>query len=110
MSSVRDSLRNSVPTARVPKFDWKAGENFNFELWYLNDAPEAVSDTVRATLTIGDQVIELANWETGDVGACENKQGAKIVRELPWVDAKDMTLPLESANGNTNAYRLMYKA
>ncbi|MBR5871377.1 MAG: hypothetical protein IKZ09_10110, partial [Clostridia bacterium] len=78
-------------------------------LWYLNDAPEAVSDTVRATLQIGDQVIELANWETGEVGACENKQGAKIVRELPWVDAKDMILTLESANGNTNAYRLMYK-
>ena len=107
--SVRDSLRNSIPTARVPKFDWKAGENFNFELWYLNDAPEAVSDTVRATLTIGDVVIELANWETGEVAACANKQGAKVVRELPWVDAKDMTLTLESANGNTNAYRLMYK-
>ncbi|MBR5221903.1 MAG: hypothetical protein IKV66_13025, partial [Clostridia bacterium] len=72
-------------------------------------APEAVSDTVRATLTIGDQVIELANWETGEVAACANKQGAKVVRELPWVDAKDMTLTLESANGNTNAYRLMYK-
>ena len=54
-------------------------------------------------------MIELANWETGDVAACANKQGQTITLTLPAVDAKDMTLTLESALGNTNAYRLMYQ-
>ena len=107
--SVKDSLRNSIPTARVPKFDWNAGEEFSFELWYLNDAPKAVSDTVRTTLTVGDQTVDFGAWETGAVDACSNKQGETLRVVLPKADASDMTLTLESANGDSTSYRLLYR-
>ena len=108
--SVRDSLRNSIPSARIPKFDWSAGEEFSFSLWYLNDAPEAVSDTVRATIRIGSEEIPLATWETGEIPACTNKQGETIRVILPQCsDTRELLLTLESANGNTSTYTLLYR-
>lgn len=107
--SVRDSLRNSIPTARIPKFDWRSGEEFSFVLWYCNDAPEVVSDTVRVTLRIGEEVRTLTTWETGDVASCTNKEGDTIRVTLPDVDADALVLTLESANGNTNEYKLLYR-
>ena len=108
--SVRDSLRNSIPSARIPKFDWSAGEEFSFSLWYLNDAPEAVSDTVRATIRIGSEEIPLATWETGEIPACTNKQGETIRVILPQCsDTRELLLMLESANGNTSTYTLLYR-
>ena len=107
--SVRDSLRNSIPTARIPKFDWRGGEEFSFVLWYCNDAPEVVSDTVRVTLRIGEEVRTLTTWETGDVASCTNKEGDTIRVTLPDVDADALVLTLESANGNTNEYKLLYR-
>ena len=107
--SVRDSLRNSIPTARIPKFDWRGGEEFSFALWYCNDAPETVSDTVRVTLRIGEEERTLTTWETGDVPSCTNMEGETICVTLPDVDAEALVLTLESANGNTNEYKLLYR-
>ena len=107
--AVKDSLRNTIASARLPKFDWKAGEEFSFELWYLNDAPVPVSDTVRATVKVGDKTYDFGTWETGEIGACENKQGETIRLTLPETDAHDLLLTLDSANGNSSEYRLLYR-
>ena len=108
--SVKDSLRNSIPSARIPKFDWRAGEEFSCELWYLNDAPETVSDTVRATIRVGTEEIPLATWETGEIPACTNKQGETIRAVLPQCSGtRELVLTLESANGNTTTYTLLYR-
>ena len=53
--AVTDSLRPAMPSARIPKFDWKGGELFTAQIWYLNDGPETVSDTVRVKGLLGDQ-------------------------------------------------------
>ena len=81
----------------------------SFALWYCNDAPETVSDTVRVTLRIGEEERTLTTWETGDVPSCTNMEGETICVTLPDVDAEALVLTLESANGNTNEYKLLYR-
>lgn len=109
--AVKDSLRNTIASARIPKFDWAAGETFSFELWYLNDAPEAVSDTVRASVRLGDQTFVLAVWETGLVSANTNRQGETVQMVLPDVDinTNEFLLILESTQGNSTEYKLLYR-
>ncbi|MGM9625734.1 MAG: glycoside hydrolase family 2 TIM barrel-domain containing protein [Eubacteriales bacterium] len=109
--AVRDSLRSTVASARLPKFDWRAGEEFSFELWYLNDAPEAVSDTIRASVTIGSRTYDLACWETGNVSANTNKQGETVRMVLPEADTdtNELLLTLESELGNSIVYKLLYR-
>ncbi len=109
--AVKDSLRNTIASARVAKFDWAAGEEFACELWCLNDAPESVSDTIHATVTVGNQTFDLGTWETGDVAANANKQGDTVKLVLPKDEAAGnvLLLKLESAKGYSSEYKLLYK-
>ena len=80
-------------------------------MWYLNDAPEAVSDTVRASVTIGARTFDLACWETGAVSANTNKQGETVRMVLPETDddTNELLLTLESEQGNSTVYKLLYR-
>lgn len=108
--TVANSLQNVLITARIPKFSWQDGETLSFELWYLNDSTDAVSDTVTAFLEIGDESYELLEWRTGDVDALSNKQGPTVNFKLPAVsEAKEMKIILKTAADKNNSYRLVYK-
>ena len=107
--AVKNSLRPSLASARLSKIDWNNGENFTAELWYLNDEPNEVSDTVTAYLEIGGEKYELLTWNTGNVAANDNKLGPAVNFVLPSdPDATEMTLHLASAKGNSSDYRLKY--
>ena len=108
--TVANSLQNVLITARIPKFSWQDGETLSFELWYLNDCTDAVSDTVTAFLEIGDESYELLEWRTGEVDAASNKQGPTVNFKLPAVsEAKEMKIILKTAADKNNSYRLVYK-
>lgn len=104
--AVADSLRPTLASARIPKFDWRAGETFSAELWLLNDAPETVSDTVTAELVIGDKTYPLSVWETGDVAANSNTKGTNVSFVIPENSEDALTLRLTSAKGNSSEYKL----
>ena len=104
--AVADSLRPTLASARIPKFDWRAGETFSAELWLLNDAPETVSDTVTAELVMGDKTYPLSVWETGAVGANSNAKGANVSFVIPDNSEDALTLRLTSAKGNSSEYKL----
>lgn len=107
--AVKDSLRNTIPSARFAKFNWQNGENFTAQIWYLNDANETVSDTITIVIELDGKEYELLTWNTGDVEARTNKLGPAVNFILPSCEnASEMTLRLVSANGNTNSYRLKY--
>ncbi|MBR3967136.1 MAG: hypothetical protein IKJ91_08700 [Clostridia bacterium] len=107
--AVKESLRPKLASARLQKINWKNGENFTAELWYLNDSPENTSDTVTAYIELDGEKYELAEWKTGDVKAGTNKLGIAVNFTLPDApNATEMTLHLESANGNSSEYRLIY--
>ncbi len=107
--AVKESLRPSLASARLPRIDWKSGDNFTAELWYLNDSPEVLSDTVTAIMEIDGAEYELLTWNTGSVKANCNKLGPAVNFTLPSVSgASEMKLKLLSANGNSSEYRLIY--
>ena len=108
--AVKNALRSSMPTAKIPKFKWKNGEKIGFELWYLNDSNETVSDTVKVSVVIGDKIEELLTWETGNVGSGVNKQGPTAYYTLPPVENVDrFIIKLTSTTGlSDNEYKLAY--
>jgi len=110
--AVRDALRPSIPTARIPRFDWKSGEKFTAELWYLNDAPEAVSDSVRVSILLGDKTYDMLTWDTGEIPPLSNQIGPSVNLILPAeYGADELVLRLQSLHTDRcNEYRLVCHA
>ena len=107
--AIRDSLRPVLASARIPRFDWNAGETFHAELWLLNDSPEKTGKTVKVSAKLGGETYPLLTWESGEVGENVNKIGPTINWVLPDVDADDVTLVLDTDDGASSEYRLRYR-
>ncbi len=109
--AIQASLRPSLFSARIPKFDWVAGERFTAGIWLLNDAQNTVTGSVKVTLEIGEARIPLLNWSDAHANANQNTEGAQVCCILPYVEeATDMTLYLEAEGGLESSYRLLYRA
>ena len=108
--AVKDALRPAIPTARIPKFKWRDREKILFELWYINDSLENVSDTVKVVVEIGDRRVELLTWETGNVGVGVSKQGPIACYTLPIMEnVSSFKIKLVSTTGLcNNEYTLAY--
>jgi len=109
--AVQNSLKNTVPSARLQKFSYESGEVFSAELWLLNDADTCVEeDRIRVTLEIGGNTIELLTWKTGFCAKNTNKQGHVVQYVLPRIQGVEhFRLTLESEKCGTNSYNLHYK-
>ena len=108
--AVQSALRPVMPSARIPKFDWKGNENFTAEIWYHNDGVEAVSDTVKIRVELGTFAYELLTWETGILERGTNKLGPAINLKLPLeAESKELKLILQSQNGNSSSYTLLFR-
>ena len=106
--AVQSALRPVLASARIPRFDFKAGERFTAELWLLNDSPEAAQAEVAVSIELGGVTTPLLTWNSGEVPANENRLGPTVNWILPDVDAAEMTLRLE-AGEYSSAYRLCYR-
>ena len=106
--AVAQALRPVLASARVPKFDWKAGERFTAEIWLLNDSPASAEESIRVSILLGGKEYPLLVWESGVVPANQNLQGPTINWVLPDVDATDMTLRLQAGSASSE-YRLCYR-
>jgi len=106
--AVQQALRPVLASARIPRFDWKAGELFSAELWLLSDSPESAQATVRASIDIGGITYPLLTWESGSVPANTNRIGPTLNWMLPDVDATEFTLRLEAGEASS-AYRLCFR-
>lgn len=107
--AVQSSLRPVLASARIRRFDWRAGECFHAELWLLNDAPNPANAVVRASILLDGVETPLLTWETGEVAANTNRIGPTINWVLPDVDATEFTLKLSAENGISGEYRLCYR-
>jgi len=106
--AVKAALRPVMMSARIPKFDWRAGERFSAEIWLLNDSPCAAREKVRATLLLGGKEYPLIEWDSGDVAENQNRIGPTVNFILPDVDATEMTLRLDAGDASSE-YRLCYR-
>lgn len=107
--TVKSALRPTIFSAKIAKFVWKAGETFEAELWFLNDAPEAKRGKVRVTITIGEQTTELLEWNAS-ADANSNQQGPTVRYLLPKIDNADrLILNLIAEDGMESQYIYQYR-
>jgi beta-mannosidase len=106
---VKQAMRPTLFSARIAKFDWKAGETFEAELWLLNDAPKAVSGTVHVKATVGNEEFDLGEW-TAQTDANSNKRGPTVRFTLPDIDGvNELVLTLSSDEEKSSTYTLLYR-
>lgn len=106
---IKEALRPFLASARIPKFDWKDGEIFSAELWYLNETVETVSDKITASIKIGEEIIKVLEWDTGEVEPLNNKLGPSIHFKLPRIEGTELfELILDSQNNVGSRYTLAY--
>lgn len=110
--AVKDSLRPVMASARFKKFTWNNGELLSFELWYHNDSPNKASDTIVASVELGDKTYELLTWKTDVVQSNQNKMGPTVNFILPndaTADYLNIRLVCRSTGEETN-YKLLYRS
>lgn len=107
--AVQSALRPVLASARIPRFDWNAGECFRAQLWLLNDSPEAASETIQVSICLAGKEYPLLTWETGIADGGTNHIGPTVNWILPEADASDFTLKLSAGDGASSEYRLYYR-
>ncbi|MBP3701922.1 MAG: hypothetical protein J6I64_08525, partial [Lachnospiraceae bacterium] len=109
--TIRNALRPILASARIPHFQWQAGECFSAEIWLLNNSNHPVSKTITASIQLGDEEYEQISWKSGLVEEHANKLGPTIHFTLPNVDCDTLVLKLITSDGEgDSSYRLSYKS
>jgi len=92
---VKQALRPVLAGARIPKFRWSCGEEFEAQLWLLSDCPDTIQGgAVNATLRAGAVETPLCRWVFGAVAPNANLPGPTCRCTLPDCDAEMFELVL----------------
>lgn len=99
LQKVRLACRPALASARVPRYDWCAGDVFEAELWLLNDSPLAVpAGSLCAVLRLGECEHVLGRWDFPDAPPQGNLRGPTVRTELPRAECDRMTFALRVAD------------
>ncbi len=102
--AVKDALRQVMASARIPHFEWKAGEKFTAELWFLNSSNNTESETITAVIEVDGKEYEQFSWNTGEVKARTNKLGPQVNFILPEItDCNEFTLILKTSDSSKSS-------
>jgi beta-mannosidase len=111
--AVQAACRPVLASARIPRFQWRAGETFTAELWMLNDSAEALpGGTLTAELVLGAGRSRLSQWTFPGLAPQENLRGPAVSMELPGAAAAEFVLELSvSPRADwSSTYRLSLRA
>ena len=112
--AVRDSLRDVLGTAEIPKFAWAPGQTLTVTPWLLNDTREAVRGSVTLSVTFGGRTETLGTAEL-EAAALTNAHGAPMSFRIPDTAADKerfaVTATLTRADGSIteNTFLLVVK-
>ncbi len=82
--AVAASLRPVTSSAAFKRFDWKAGETLEIDLWMLNDTYQTVlNGEIIVSITIDGVKTKIGNWNFEDLKENENLQGPTIRYSIP---------------------------
>ena len=110
--AVRDSLRDVLGAAEIPKFAWAPGESITLVPWLLNDSPEAQEGRVTLTVTVGGEtsVVGSADLKAEPLANAKGEPLAfTLPEDLPHKSRFTVTASLEKPDGSVaeNAYGLV---
>lgn len=97
--AVSNSCRPLCASARLRKFEWRAGEEFTADIWILNDLPVPVDGgTVIVKLVSGNNTTELMKWDFSSTPANTNIAGPTVRIKIPPMEESLFKLVLEYAD------------
>ncbi len=109
---VTDACRPILASARVRKFVWKENEDFEFDLFLLNDSYNQVEKLeIAVTLEYDNQEMELLTWDCPGAEPFTNAQGPTMHFSVPHLKSNLFTLWVKVAGHPEydSAYQLLYK-
>jgi beta-mannosidase len=109
--AVRESCRPVLASGRVKKFLWKKDEEFTVDLYLLNDSPEKIPPGKMIVRLIGDDEIELLQWDFPEVPANRNLAGPTVRIGMPdWrCEMFDLVLEISGESRMNSSYSFLYK-
>ena len=106
---VKQALRPTLFSARIPKFVWKENETFEAEIWLINDSEKTEERSVSVYVHIGENEYHLLDWKAS-AKSCENAQGPTVRMVLPHVEnAERIKIELRSDDDVSSTYEFIYK-
>jgi len=110
---VQAACRPVLASARIPRFQWRAGEKFSAELWMLNDSPTVQpAGEVHAELVAGGRRVRLCTWAFPDLAPQHNAKGPTITAPLPEIPEGFFLLELSVVPNDSwsSSYRLSLRS
>ncbi len=112
LRAVAEACRPVLASARIPKFGWRAGENFSVQLFMLNDSPEPLTPGhVDVWLEIEAGGLMMGEWRFEGGAANENIAGPTLEVVLPAMQTARFTLRLDVAGRPewSSRYELLFR-
>ena len=81
---VANACRPVLASVRIPKFEWKEGEDFSCDLFMLNDTYDRLEkETVKVFIQYDGSEKELASWDCPGADGFKNIKGPKVQTKIP---------------------------
>lgn len=96
LKAVAKACRPTLASARISKFSWMPGENFDPEVWILHDGAHPLEPAnVTAWLECGGIRHSLVTWNSGAIPPNTNRRGPRAQCLLPEFPERIFFLHLE---------------
>jgi len=81
---VANACRPVMASVRIPKFEWKEGEEFSCDLFMLNDTYDNLANkTVQVIMQYNGREKELLSWDCPGGDGFKNIQGPTVKTKIP---------------------------
>ena len=81
---VANACRPIMTSARIPKFEWKEGENFSCDLFLLNDTHDKLpNEKIQVFIQYDGIEKELLSWDCSGADGFKNIQGPTVQTKIP---------------------------
>ncbi|MDR1369631.1 MAG: hypothetical protein LBJ72_05845 [Dysgonamonadaceae bacterium] len=109
---VANALRPVSTSMRARKFEWQEGEEFSFDLFFLNDTYESYDKVkIKVILKYDAKEEELLNWDCFGINQFENVQGPTGHFRIPRMETNLFTILLKAEGypEYDSSYRFVFK-
>jgi len=108
---VANACRPVLASVRIPKFDWRQGEDFSCELFILNDTYQSLEPArVSVTLLYDHEELTLLTWDFPGAAEFQNVKGPIARVKIPEMKTGLFTVQIKVAGkkGYNSSYVLSY--
>jgi beta-mannosidase len=108
---VANACRPTLASIRIPKFEWKEGDDFVGELFLLNDAYESIAKAaVTVTLCYDGKEETMIRWDFPGTEDFKNVQGPTTHFRIPRMTSNLFTVKVtvEGKSEYNSVYTLVY--